>query len=145
MNESETKVLDRDDLLAACASPSVERRHVPRLGGVVLISELDSRLAALVDAETHESEPAADGRRGLRKDGLFNARWLAATLRRPDGTRMFTVRDSLEERRGRKPLFDAEELDRLAGLPTGISESLVKVALALNGLGEDAVEVEAKN
>ena len=142
-------VLNEEQLFGDGSKPIVEPVTVARLGGKVLVSELDSRLAILVDQETHEQLP--NGRRRIRVDGLYNARWLAATIRRPDGSRMFTINDGPEAGAALppgvnvKPLFDPAQLDKLAKLPTPISEKLLEVALRLNSVDTGAVDTAAKN
>jgi hypothetical protein len=144
-------VLNEEQLFGDGSKPIVEPVTVARLGGKVLVSELDSRLAILVDQETHEPVPGGRGGRRIKVDGLYNARWLAATIRRPDGSRMFTINDgpeagaSLPPGVNVKPLFDPAQLDRLAKLPTPISEKLLEVALRLNSVDTGAVDAAAKN
>ena len=142
-------VLNEEQLFGDGSKPIVEPVTVARLGGKVLVSELDSRLAILVDQETHE--PLPGGRRQIKQDGLYNARWLAATIRRPDGSRMFTINDGPEAGATLppgvtvKPLFDQAQLEKLAKLPTPISEKLLEVALRLNSVLPEAVDAAAKN
>ena len=145
-------VLNEEQLFGDGSKPIVEPVTVARLGGKVLVSELDSRLAILVDQDTHERLP--NGSRRIKLDGLYNARWLAATIRRPDGSRMFTINDGPEATASlppgvnvgaAKPLFDQAQLDKLANLPTPISEQLLEVALRLNSVSTAAVDAAAKN
>ena len=142
-------VSTKEQFLEATRIPATEEIPLNAAGKTAVITELDSRLSSLVDHETHEV--LANGSRRLKDDGLFNARWIAATARTREGRRIFTINDSPEDRRltpaglPNKPLFDPVELADIAAMPTKISEKLAAVALRLNSVDDAAVDAAAKN
>jgi len=120
----------REEMLAAVQMAAhTETVEDARLGGdgKIILSELDSRSVAVLELSNFEATPS--GGKQLRRDGLYNARWIIATARTAEYA----------------PLFTQADLMAVAKFPSSLAEKLVKVAHRLNGMGEEAVVDAAKN
>lgn len=109
------EALNRDAIFAAAAKAETAAVLVKEWGGSVHLRQLTAAERDALDRETV---------RRSRKDKervRFRERLLIACAVHPDGT----------------PLFTAEDEDRLSGMPVAGLDRLYRVAVRMNGFGDE--------